>query len=130
MNKKHRSWILSTQKTNYNFNLMIKNKSSWNRISYVEILLNFKGEKPDNMNGKQNQLLFSFQLQRQKSTTYTRNVQKNNNNNNNKGKMKKRKKENKLVGAKMWAFALGLKSHFLITMRPRREKHGKMPRNR
>ena len=55
---------------------MIKNKSSWNRISYVEILLNFKGEKPDNMNGKQNQLLFSFQLQRQKSTTYTRNVQK------------------------------------------------------
>ena len=85
---------MSTQKTNYSFNLMIENKSSWNRISYVEILLNFKGEKPDNMNGKQNQLLFSFQLQRKKSTTYTRNVQKKKKKI--KGKMKKRKKENKL----------------------------------
>ena len=75
---------------------MIKNKSSWNRISYVEILLNFKGEKPDNVNGKQNQLLFSFQLQRQKSTTYTRNVQKKKKKKKIKGKMKKRKKENKL----------------------------------
>ena len=45
-------------------------------MSYIEILLNFKAKKPDNMNGKRNQLLFSFQLQRQKSTTYTRNVKK------------------------------------------------------
>ena len=38
--------------------------------------------------------------------------------------------ENISVGAKTWAFALGLKSHSLIIMRPRRRKHGKRPRNR
>ena len=32
-----------------------------------------------------------------------------------------------VVGAKTWAFALGLKSHSLIIMRPRRRKHGKGP---
>ena len=35
-----------------------------------------------------------------------------------------------IVGAKTWAFALGLKSNFLITMRLRRRKYGKRPRNR
>ena len=35
-----------------------------------------------------------------------------------------------IVGAKTWAFALGLKSHSLIIMRLRRRKHGERPRNR